>query len=115
MNLIEEIKETLSLEIRPNSQGWEYLEAVVDRMELESLQTILTKHLGPAAKQPGENKRFPKEIQRIVDELGGLRTEQSFFYRKDATKVVYAALWPWQSDPRKITLKSGIGKIGEQS
>ena len=46
MNLIEEIKETLSLEIRPNSQGSEYLEAVVDRMELESLQTILIKHLG---------------------------------------------------------------------
>jgi len=112
MNLIEEVKETIRMEIRLNSQGLEYLEAVVDRTELELLQTILTKHLGLAAKKPGENTKLPKEIQRLVDGLGGLRIEQSFFYKEEGTQVIYAALWPWESNPSKITLKSGIGKLG---
>jgi hypothetical protein len=108
MNIIEEIKENLKMEIRPNSLGTEYLEAVVDRSELESLEIKLTKHLGPAAKRPGEEATLPGEIQEIVDDLGGLRIEQSFFCKRVGTTVFYAALWPWQSNPEKITLKSGI-------
>lgn len=108
MNIIEEIKENLRMEIRPNSIGTEYLEAVVDRSELESLQIKLTKHLGPAAKGPGEEATLPSEIQGIVDDLGGLRIEQSFFCKRVGITVFYAALWPWKSNPEKITLKSGI-------
>ena len=108
MNIIEEIKENLKIEIRPNSVGTEYLEAVFERSELESLQIKLTKHLGPAAKEPGEEATFPREIQEIVDGLGGLRIEQAFFFKRVGTIVSYAALWPWQSNPEKITLKSGI-------
>ena len=108
MNMIEEIKESLKMEIRPNSTGTEYLEAVVDRSELESLQIRLIKHLGPAAKRPGEEATLPREIKEIVDDLGGLRIEQSFFFKRVGTTVSYAALWPWQSNPEKITLKSGI-------
>ena len=36
MNMIEEIKETLRMEIRPNSQGLEYLEAVINKERLSS-------------------------------------------------------------------------------
>ena len=96
------------MEIRPNSTGTEYLEAVFERSELELLQIKLTKHLGPAAKRPGEEANLPREIQGIVDGLGGLRIEQSFFFKRVGTTVSYAALWPWQSNPEKITLKSGI-------
>jgi len=39
----------------------EYLEAVFQRGDLESLQAVLTKHLGPAAKEPGTEKTFPRE------------------------------------------------------
>ena len=111
MNIIEEVKENLKMEIRPNSMGTEYLEAVVNRNELESLQIILTKHLGPAAKEPGEKTNLPREIQGLVDDLGGLRIEQSFFYKRVGTTVFYATLWPWKSNPEKITLKSGIMKL----
>jgi len=110
MNLIEEMKASVRMEIRPNSQGTEYLEAVVDRNELESLQMILTKHLGPAAKGPGEKTNLPKEIQGLVDGLGGLRIGQSFFYKRVGDTVFYAVLWPWQSNPKKITLKTGTEK-----
>jgi hypothetical protein len=108
MNLIEAIKQTVRMEIRPNSDGEKYLEAVIDRKDLEVLDTLLRKHLGPPAKEPGKEGKFPEEIQSLVDSLGGLRIEQSFFYRKDGNQLIYAALWPWQSDPDKITLKSGV-------
>ena len=110
MDMIEEVKASVRMEIRPNSQGTEYLEAVVDKDELESLQMILTKHLGPPAKEPGKKTNLPREVQGLVDDLGGLRTEQSFFYKRVGDTVFYAALWPWQSNPKKITLKTGTEK-----
>ena len=51
MNMIEEIKETLGIEIRPTSQGLEYLEAVINKKDLELLNSLLKKYLGPAAKE----------------------------------------------------------------
>jgi len=108
MNLIEEIKETLSMEVRPNSQGSEYLEAVINKKDFESLHSLLKKHLGPAAKESGKEAILPQDIQEMVDMFGGLREEQTFFYRQEGNKVIYAALWPWQSNPDKITLKCGV-------
>jgi hypothetical protein len=110
MNLIEEIKQTLRMEIRPNSQGSEYLEAVINKKDLEFLFSLLKKHLGPAVKAPGKEANLSKEIQKTADSLGGLRIEQSFFCKQDGNKVMYAAIWPWQSDPGKITLKVGVGE-----
>ena len=110
MSLIEEIKQALRLEIRPNSQGLEYLEAVLHRKDLESLSSLLEKYTGPAAKESGKEATLPKEIKELVDSLGGLRKGQSFFYRRDGDQVIYAALWPWESDPNRITLKCGVRK-----
>ena len=107
MNVIEEMRITLEMELRPLSKGNEYLEAVLDTGQLESLQSILNKHLGVAAKEAGKEARLPKEIQRHVDAMGGLRLEQSFYYKKEGTKVFFAALWPWQSNPNKVTVKVG--------
>lgn len=108
MNLIEEIKETLSLEIRPNSKGFEYLEGVIHRKDLESLLSLLERHLGPAAKEAGREASLPEDIEELVEGLGGLRMEQYFYLRKEGRTVTYAALWPWASNPDKITLKCGI-------
>jgi hypothetical protein len=110
MNLIEEIKEKFRMEIRPSSRGVEYLEAVITGKELEELHSLLEKRLGPAAKESGKEALFPKEVQELVDSLGGLRMEQSFFCRREGKQIIYAALWPWQSNPDKITIKSGVSK-----
>ena len=107
MNLIEETKGALSMEIRSNSRGSEYLEAVIDAKDLDLLNSILRKYLGPAAKESGKEVNLPEEIQKVVDALGGLRNEQSFFCKQDGNIVTYSAIWPWQSDPSKVTLKSG--------
>ena len=49
--MIEEIKETLWTEIRPNSKGLEYLEGVIYKKDFELLNSLLKKYLGPAAKE----------------------------------------------------------------
>jgi hypothetical protein len=112
MNMIAELRETLRMEIRPNSEELNYLEAVIQRKDLELLMALLTKHLGTAAKEPGRGANLPAEIETLVDSMGGLRMGQSFFYRKeDDGTILFAALWPWESDPEKITLKTGIGLL----
>ena len=111
MNMIEEIKEMFRMEIRPSSQGSEYLEAVIHTKDIELLHSLLKRYLGSAAKERGKEANLPKEIEEFVDSLGGLRKEQSFFYRQEGHQVIYAALWPWESDPTKITLKSSVSEL----
>jgi len=108
MDMIEELRETLEMEIRSCSQEPDYLEAVIKKNDLEFLKSFLIRHLGPAAKEPGTKVTFSEEIQGLVDTMGGLRPEQSFFYRQgEDQQVLYAALWPWESNPERITLKAG--------
>jgi len=111
MNMIEEIRRTLLMEIRLNSIGSEYLEGVINKKDLELLNSLLKKYMGPAVKEPGKEAYLPKEIQKIVDVLGGLRNEQSFFYRQESNEVIYASIWPWASNRDKITLKCGVRKL----
>ena len=111
MNMIKEIKETLVMEIRPMSREPEYLEAVVNTNDLERLKSLLNKYLGSAAKERGKEANLPTEIGRIADSVGCLRIEQSFYYRKDGDQVIFAALWPWKSNPNKVTLKAGVKKL----
>ncbi len=110
--MIEEIRDRFKMEIRPNSQGREYLEAVIGRDDLELLRFVLTKHLGQAAKEPEREANLPVEIQRLVDSMGGLRVDQSFYYSQGNNgEIVFAFLWPWVSNPKKITLKAGKWSI----
>jgi hypothetical protein len=111
MNLAEEIKKTLKMEIRLTSKEGKYLEAVITLQDLDVLNSLLKEHLGPATKVSGKEVYFPTKIQELVDSLGGLRIEQSFFYKQDGTQVIYAAIWPWQSDPNRVTLKSGVSEV----
>jgi hypothetical protein len=109
MTLFEEIKKSVNLEIRTDSK--EYLEAVVTREGLDLLQPILVRHLGTAAKGPGEEATLPPQIVKLVASLGGLRQEQSFYYKEEKKRVVFVALWPWGSNPDRITLKCGISDL----
>ena len=111
MNIIEELKRALSLEIRISTIGLEYLEGVIDKRDLELLNSLLKKYIGPAVKESGKEANLPKEIQIIAEALGGLRNEQSFFYRQESNQVTFAAVWPWESDPDKMTLKCGVRKM----
>lgn len=109
--MIEEIQSSFEMEIRPNSSV-EYLEAVIEREDLELLKSLLMKHLGPAAKEPGKEVVLPMKIQRLADSMGGLQADQSFYYSQgNNDEIVFALLWPWASNSKKITLKAGIWLI----
>lgn len=111
MNMIDEIKENIRMEIRPSSRGSDYLEAVIDTKDLGLLLSLLKGYLGPAAKERGRETDLPNKIEELVDSLGGLRKGQSFFYRQEGNQLIYAALWPWESDPSKVTLKAGVSQL----
>jgi hypothetical protein len=111
MNMIDEIKETFKMEIRPNSQGSDYLEAVLDTKDMPLLNSLLKRYLGPAVKEQGKEVNLPKEIEELVDSLGGVRKGQSFFYSQEGHYMMYAALWPWESNPTKVTLKAGVSEL----
>lgn len=111
MDMIDEIKETFSMEIRPSSRGSDYLEAVLNTKDVELLVSLLKRNLGSAAKERGKEANLPKDIQELVDSLGGLRKEQTFFYRQEGRQVMYAALWPWESNPTNLTLKAGLSEL----
>jgi hypothetical protein len=115
LSLVKEVKKTLKMEVRPTSKGGKYLEAVVTLQDLDVLNSLLREHLGPATKVSGKEVYFSTTIQELVDSLGGLRIEQSFFYKQEGTQVIYAAIWPWQSDPNRITLKSGVSEVAPKA
>jgi hypothetical protein len=108
--MFKELKSKVPLELRPNSKGDEYLEAVVQNKDLEKLTEILVKYMGHPLKKAGKASTFKGEVQRVADSIGGVRDEQTFYYCDKDDAVYYAALWPWQSDPLRITLKAGMIK-----
>ena len=58
--------------------------------------------------------RLEQICQRIVDIMGGIRVEQSFYLKKESdTEYLCASLWPWHSDPSKITLKIRKGDFND--
>jgi hypothetical protein len=114
VKLIEELQATLPMEVRPSSRGSEYLEAVARREDLEQVLPLFTMHLGPAAQRPEHQSGFPEEVRELVDAMGGLRPGQSFYYRKEENRaLLFAALWPWESNPGRVTLKVGVALPSE--
>jgi len=111
MNLIQQMKAAVKMEIRASSRGTDYLEAVIGLEDLGVLHSFLEKHLGSPAKESGKEGSLPESVRELVGALGGLRIEQSFFYKQEGKEIIYAALWPWKSDPRRITLKSGVARV----
>ena len=90
----------------------EYLEGVLLRSQLQPCCTVLAKSLGPPLKDFNEAAKFEPRIQKAVDRLGGIRIDQCLFFAKgQESQVAYAALWPWASNPEKITLKVGLCEL----
>jgi hypothetical protein len=112
MEVVNNIKNSMELDVRTSTEEREYFEAVFQNKDLNTLSSLLKDTMGEPLKPPGKNVRFPKHVQKLVDAVGGLRREQSFYLKEGQNgEYTYAALWPWQSDPSKITLKIGRGNF----
>ena len=106
--LIAALKAAIVLEVRPSSNA-AYLEATLSREQLARCRELLIQQLGIPAKEFWRLAFFDRPTARVVDRLGGIRMNQCLFLsRVDGRSAVYATLWPWSSDPARITLKVGV-------
>ena len=107
--LIAALKQAIPLELRSTPNPSEYLEGVLSRQDLKACYELLVRHFGAAAKEFGKPAAFTGAAARGVERVGGIETNQCLFLSiTDERSAVYAALWPWQSDPMRVTLKVGI-------
>ena len=107
--LIAELQQTIRFEeLRKVPPTGDYLEGVLLRKDLACCYDLLAKVFGPPLKEFGTAPAFTPETKKTVDVVGGIRDNQCFFLaQRGATPVAYAALWPWESDPTRLTLKVG--------
>ena len=108
--LIEALQQAIPfVERREASPDGAYFEGVLARGDLERCYQLLSGALGPAAKEFGKTVRFAKPAQAVVNHLGGIRPEQCLFLKEEANQpIAFAALWPWASNPDRVTLKVGV-------
>jgi len=108
--LIEAIQKSIPfVEVRWAPASGDYLEGVLSRKDLARCCVLLRGTFGTAAKDFGKVVRFTQQRQAVVDSLGGIRPDQCVFLKEAPNQpIAYAALWPWASNPDRVTLKVGI-------
>ena len=111
--LIAELQQAIQfVELRKAPETGDSLEAVLLRAHLARCYDLLAKALGPPLKEFGESVALTPEARRTADAVGGIRSNQCFFLAQQGAKhVAYAALWPWGSDPTRLTLKVGLWQV----
>jgi hypothetical protein len=104
--ILEQIKPLEVHEQRSRTEN--YFEAVIFNRDLAKWSEQLGVHLGEAAKPAGKSPS--KEVKELTDPFGGIRKEQTFFYKAFETYAVIAMFWPW-GDQQHSTLKMWINAL----
>ena len=99
-DICREIKTVVFESMREDTN--DYLEAVIVRDHLESLTQRLNASFGIPL-WPSDN-RLPHQVQKIIQEFGGIRSGQTLYYSLNGGAHIVAMLWPWQ-DGFHTTLK----------
>lgn len=107
--LIGALKQQVTfLEVRTPPEHADRFEAVLSRGDLPKCEDVLVALLGQPVKAFGQPAKLAPAHQNGVNELGGVRGNQCLFLKVvDASMVAYALLWPWESDPMRVTIKVG--------
>ena len=107
--LIEALRKVVPMVVRTAPPSGDYLEGVFSRGDLERCTALLRETFGPPIKEFGAAATFERNLQHVIDRVGGVRVEQCLFLRqRESQPLAYAALWPWASDATRITLKVGV-------
>lgn len=89
--LLEEIKKHPLQELRAHSEN--YFEAVVSMTKLVDVEGVLVSYFGvplkPASLPPSSN------ANRLSKPYGGIRREQTMYFREREGGSEIAFLWPW--------------------
>lgn len=111
-SLVESLRKAVPMLIRSAPSTDDYLEGVLSRQDLQGCYALLCDALGPPIKEFGKAAKFGSDTQRIVERIGGIRIDQCLFLKQEAGgQTIYASLWPWASDPTRITLKTGVVEL----
>ena len=95
--------------LRASPPSGERLEGVLSRPHLDACCRLLGQALGQPVKPFGQSAQFDPRTEYLVQSLGGIRPEQCLYLKPEGERhVIYAALWPWASNPEWITLHLGI-------
>jgi hypothetical protein len=98
--LVAEVQKLKREELR--SQAADHLEIVVATEHLEPLTRVLVSFFGPALKPQGTEPS--REANRQAAAHGGIRKDQTMYFRQEGEISQCALLWPWGSGKR-ITVK----------
>ncbi len=93
--------QTLKVE-ESRAQTEDYFEAVISKDSLDPWHKILTAYFGPPLKPEGDAPSG--KASRYAEPYGGIRREQTMYFREEGDICETAFLWPWGSGTR-ITLK----------
>ncbi|MFA7255860.1 MAG: hypothetical protein WC133_07215 [Candidatus Omnitrophota bacterium] len=108
--------QTLRIE-ESRAQTEDYFEAVISKEGLDPLHKILTAYFGPPIKPEGHSPSG--EANRRAKPYGGIRKDQTMYFRRNGDQCECALLWPWGSGTRitiKVTQsKSSSSKSGWKS
>jgi hypothetical protein len=108
MTFLEFLAQLQTLKIEElRTQSEEYFEAVISRADLDPLHKILTAYFGPPLKPEGQSPSG--EANRRAEPYGGIRKDQTMYFREDGDHVECALLWPWGNGIR-ITVKISQSK-----
>ena len=112
--LIDDLIKAIPMVVRSAPPTGDYLEGVLSRQNLKQCYDMLNVVFGQPTKDFGNATNLERNLQKLVDCVGGIRLDQCLFVKRDAEgNTTYAALWPWASDATRITLKVGILKLYE--
>ena len=92
------------------SDDEDYLEVVVEVTSLDKFRPVLESFLGASLKPAGVSPD-PKKVPPLIDTLGGVQSNQTLYYRKEAGVESYAMIWPW-GNGQLATLR--IGQVKSQ-
>lgn len=103
MNFQDFLVQIQSLEIKERrAQTAEYFEAVISKAGLDSLHKNLRTYFGPPLKAEGHFSSG--KARRHAKPYGGVRRNQTMYFRRDGDYDECALLWPWGSGAC-VTLK----------
>lgn len=108
--LIDALQQAITfVEQREATPSGDSFEGVLSREDLARCCELLAGTFGLATKEFGKTVRFSPPCQAMVDQLGGIRPEQCLFIKEEANQpIAFAVLWPWASNPQRVTLKVGV-------
>jgi len=84
------------------TQTVEYFEAVIFTAGLDPWNKILTGYFGPPIKPEGSSPSG--EADRHAKPYGGIRKDQTMYFRQEGDHSECALLWPWGNGTR-VTIK----------